>query len=98
MRLPSDGTPLQGMHVDSARRVSWLVATARLYSEHAHLRQRRAFAEALSAEGIRADQTRISRWESGASAPPDRAIAGYSRCKFDAPSTTRLVGDAAAHS
>ena len=77
MRLPTDGTAMRGMHTDSAPRISWLVATTRLYADDPAVHRRDVFAGALGAHGIRADQTRISRWESGSAHVPDKVIAGY---------------------
>lgn len=79
MRLPTDGTTMRGMYVDSAPRISWLVATTRLYADDPAVRRRDAFALALTAYGVKADQTRISRWESGSTHVPDKVIAGYGR-------------------
>ena len=49
MRLPTDGTTMRGMYVDSAPRISWLVATTRLYADDPAVRRRDAFALALTA-------------------------------------------------
>ncbi|GAB3851176.1 hypothetical protein GCM10028801_00220 [Nocardioides maradonensis] len=77
MRLPTDGTLVPGLRIDSGARLSWLLATSRVYSEAPGPRRRTEFAAALTALGIRADRTRISRWESGAIRMPDSVVAGY---------------------
>ena len=75
-RLPDDPAPTAGMFVDSRPRLSWLLATLRLHAAE-DLAPRKAFAQALTRVGVNADPSRISRWESGTQALPDRVLFGY---------------------
>lgn len=77
IRLPFDASPLTGFHVDSGRRISWLLLTLRLHAADEVLHHRRAFAGGLVSLGVNADPSRVSRWESGAHHVPERVLYGY---------------------
>lgn len=58
-------------------RVAWLLATSRMLHADPDLSQRDHFVAALKAQGIAVDNTRISRWESGAQAANDQVLHAY---------------------
>ncbi|MGO4257644.1 hypothetical protein [Marmoricola sp. RAF53] len=77
LRLPTDRAPRTGLVVDSRPRLSWLLALSRLHSGRPEHLNREAFGRALVQVGVNADQSRISRWESGSMQLPGRAFFGY---------------------
>ena len=64
-------------HIRGDLRTGWLLAVNRLMGRDARFAQRAEFTSALSDHGIRADTSRLSRWESGASPAPLHVVAAY---------------------
>lgn len=74
-------------------RVAWLLATSRMLHPDPDLATRDRFVEALKEQGVAVDNTRISRWESGAHAANDEVLGGYERVLGLAEGTlTSVVG------
>ncbi|GAA4812469.1 hypothetical protein ACFQ0K_04785 [Nocardioides caeni] len=88
-RLPSDETPVATDQVDGAKRLSWLLATRRIMSPTVST-TRSQFAAHLRDREVRADPSRISRWESGLEAVPVRVVQAYE------PATGALPGSLSA--
>lgn len=60
-------------------RLAWLLGTSRLTAADSGFHHRRVFVEALNRDGVACDESRVSRWESGAAPIPGTALAGYER-------------------
>ncbi len=76
-RLPEDPHPLASGVVGCDQRIAWLLTTSRLLGPDPALTQRAGFIKALGDRGIRIDNSRISRWESGLQPLPARVAATY---------------------
>lgn len=68
-------------------RVAWLLATSRMLHPDPDLVHRENFVAALKARGVPVDNTRISRWESGAQSANDQVLTAYEHVLNLAPST-----------
>ena len=79
LRLPEDHRPFASDTVDCDARVAWAVLTNRLLHPDQRLRERAAVVEGLAQEGVAADPSRLSRWESGQQQIPLRVLLGYER-------------------
>ncbi len=64
-------------HVSCEARVAWLLATSRLLHPDPEFTHRDQFVAALQERGVTVDNTRISRWESGAVPVPEPVIHAY---------------------
>lgn len=76
-QFPDDPTPIETDVVGVRQRVSWLLATSRVLSPDRSLAQRDHFLQLLRAQGVVADSTRISRWESGGQLARDNVVGAY---------------------
>lgn len=76
-RLPYDASPADLPAIDATRRVAWLYATTRLLTPTTAQMGRTGFIEALQDDGIVLDAPRLSRWESGTTAAPQRLLEAY---------------------
>lgn len=76
-RLPEDATPMHAPTVGCDQRVAWLLTTTRLLNPDPELARRDGFIEALKAQGLQVDSSRISRWESGLQPLPSRVVSTY---------------------
>ncbi|MCL8025705.1 hypothetical protein [Nocardioides bruguierae] len=76
-QLPVDTTGPTSSGLDAGVRVAWLLATTRnLHPDEDH-DDRSAFKQAVVAQGVPADLSRLSRWESGQLHAPERLLAAY---------------------
>lgn len=73
---PSDPTAPDGREFSFAARLGWLLRTWRLHAGH-HYGFR--FAAELTALGVPAEASQVSRWESGRRVPPLRVVVAYER-------------------
>lgn len=78
-RPPADDARPDASLPDRRIRTAWLLGTSRMLLADAAYAQRRSFLPALADHGVAADESRVSRWESGALAPSTAVIAGYER-------------------
>jgi hypothetical protein len=76
-QFPRDPTSLSGETISVEHRVAWLLSVSRILGGRPELAQREAFVGALETVGVKADATRISRWESGPHRVPDRVVESY---------------------
>jgi hypothetical protein len=76
-QFPRDPTSLSGETISVDHRVAWLLSVSRILGARPDLAQREAFVAALDGVGVKADATRISRWESGQQRVPDRVVETY---------------------
>jgi transcriptional regulator with XRE-family HTH domain len=76
-RLPEEIVPKLGRSLPTTARVGWLIATSRLYANPFDPMSQDEFAHRLRDLGLRADASRISRWESGVRPVPWAVIEGY---------------------
>jgi hypothetical protein len=76
-QFPRDPTSLSGESISVEHRVAWLLSVSRILGGRPELAQREAFVAALETVGVKADATRISRWESGPHRVPDRIVESY---------------------
>lgn len=76
-QFPRDPTSLSGETISVEHRVAWLLSVSRILGARTDLAQREAFVAALDKVGVKADATRISRWESGPHRVPDRVVESY---------------------
>ena len=76
-RLPEDRSPMGSHTVGVDQRVAWLLTTSRLLGPDAALARRDGFLKALRDRGVKVDNTRISRWESGLHSLPLHVIESY---------------------
>lgn len=58
-------------------RLAWLLVSSRLHAADPALTSRSGFLAQLKATGVKADPTRLSRWESGAAPVPLSVVAAY---------------------
>ncbi|WP_345273259.1 hypothetical protein [Nocardioides nanhaiensis] len=77
--LPVEPNELGSPTIDPGRRLAWVLATNRLLSPDARLSAREPFIAALQAEGVSADSSRVSRWESARLRIPEPVLAAYER-------------------
>lgn len=77
LRLAFDHGPVFSPRIDSTSRLAWLLTVLRLHHPDPKLNGRTNFAHALTATGVTADPTRMSRWESGTHPLTDRILNGY---------------------
>ncbi|WP_370291069.1 hypothetical protein [Nocardioides sp.] len=73
-RLPFDDVAATDTALDGQKRLAWLLTTARVMGATPN---RVDFVEKLRAAGIRADSSRISRWESGLEPLPPHLVGAY---------------------
>ncbi|NYD42838.1 hypothetical protein [Nocardioides panaciterrulae] len=59
------------------QRIAWLLTTSRLLGPDAALARREGFLKALRDRGVKVDNSRVSRWESGQQPLPLHVIASY---------------------
>lgn len=76
-RLPEDPHSLSSRTVGCDQRVAWLLATSRMLHPDPELTRRERFVAAVKERGIAVDNSRISRWESGATPVPDSVLNAY---------------------
>ena len=78
-RPPEDRVDPHATVVDPRIRTAWLLGTSRLYAVERSFGSRRSFVAALRDLGISCDETRVSRWESGATMAPTPVLIAYER-------------------
>jgi len=78
-RPPTDDARPEATLPDRKVRTAWLLGTSRMLLADGAYAQRRAFLPALAEHGVVCDESRVSRWESGALAPSTAVIAAYER-------------------
>lgn len=78
-RPPEDRVAPEQPLADRRVRTAWLLGTSRVLCRDGAYGHRREFVAALQAAGIACDESRVSRWESGASLVPTTAVAAYER-------------------
>lgn len=76
-RLPDEPNSLTSGRVGCDQRVAWLLTVSRLLGPDPDLARREGFIDALKRAGTPVDNSRISRWESGLQALPNRVVATY---------------------
>ena len=76
-RPPTDLTAPTAETPDQRHRLAWLLGTNRMLRLDGAYAHRRDFLEALADLGIPCDESRLSRWESGAAVVPDAAVRAY---------------------
>lgn len=76
-RPPTDLTDPSAEAPAQRHRLAWLLGTNRMMRVDGAYAHRRDFLEALADLGIPCDESRLSRWESGAAAVPDAAVRAY---------------------
>ncbi|TIC89156.1 hypothetical protein E8D34_01255 [Nocardioides sp. GY 10113] len=86
-RLPFDNTAVSSTAIDGNKRLAWLMAVSRLDACERTAANRSDFAADLRALDIRADSSRISRWESGLEPISPRLVRGYETVAGLAPHT-----------
>lgn len=69
--------PFASPGIDVPARTAWLLATARLLSPTTATMPRETFLERIRERGLRADPSRISRWESGQIQPNHAVVTAY---------------------
>lgn len=77
--LPVDTSDPATPTIDPVRRLAWVLATSRLLSPDPALATRESFIAALQTEGVSADSSRVSRWESGRLRPSAAVLTAYER-------------------
>lgn len=77
--LPVEPNDLGSPTIDAGRRLAWVLATNRLLSPESRLSAREPFIAALQDEGVSADSSRVSRWESARLRPPEPVLGAYER-------------------
>lgn len=78
-QVPEDTTSVRASTVDVHARVGWLLLMSRLHHPDPELALGDSFNAALSAVGVQADRSAVSRWESGKAAPRYSVLVGYER-------------------
>lgn len=78
-QVPEDTTSVRASTVDVHARVGWLLLMSRLHHPDRELALGDAFNAALSAVGVQADRSAVSRWESGKAAPRYAVLVGYEK-------------------
>ncbi|MEQ6899981.1 hypothetical protein [Nocardioides sp. YIM 152588] len=76
-RLPFDNSAATSAAIDGNKRLAWLMAVTRLDACERTGANRSTFAEGLRDLGVRADSSRISRWESGLEPLSPRLVRAY---------------------
>ncbi len=76
-QFPRDPTSLSGETISVEHRIAWMLSVSRILGARPDLAQREAFVAALELVGVKADATRISRWETGPHRVPDRVVESY---------------------
>lgn len=76
-RPPTDLTDPTAEAPAQRHRLAWLLGTNRMMRAGGAYAHRRDFLEALADLGVPCDESKLSRWESGAAAVPDAAIRAY---------------------
>ncbi len=78
-QVPEDTTSVRASTVDVHARVGWLLLMSRLHHPDPELALGDSFNAALSAVGVQADRSAVSRWESGKATPRYSVLVGYER-------------------
>ena len=73
MDLTAPGAPVP----EQRPRLAWLLGINRMLRHEGQYAHRRDFLAALGEQGITCDESKLSRWESGAAAVPDEAVRAY---------------------
>lgn len=90
-RLPYDNSTARSERPDGNKRLAWLLATSRLLTPAAASYSRAGFANVLHDAGLSADPSRISRWEAGTEALPQRLVRAYEQACGLGPHSLDLV-------
>lgn len=79
-QLPLDSTPSDSARVNGTKRLAWVMATRRVLGDgdpESGGMSRSELAERLRSADVKADPSRISRWESGLEHLPARLVQAY---------------------
>jgi len=76
-RAPADLTPPSAPVPEQRTRLAWLLGINRMLRLDGTYAHRRDFLVALAEHGVVCDESKLSRWESGASSAPPDAIRAY---------------------
>ncbi|MGZ4453084.1 MAG: hypothetical protein ACXVD1_08635 [Nocardioides sp.] len=76
-RAPTDLTAASASVPEQRPRLAWLLGINRMLRLDGAYAHRRDFLAALADEGVSCDESKLSRWESGASSVPPDAIRAY---------------------